>query len=185
MKKGAGRLFYLNFTDWTWWAWMITAALLLAGISGHRPAFLGAMALTAGQGFILLARERHPMAFSVQLRAAYLFLLLISYPPPMRWLYWLPMVGTFALVVFGYCLLSRVLSLLPWNNREPYTLDRLRRTFFSAPNLHRVVLPATHAGCAAGGLCTIAAQVAPASGSLGPYPNRPPDGDCLGTIGKL
>src|SRR6476660_6381528 len=97
-------IFYIKLDDWTWWAWTITTALLIVGLSGYSLAFIGAMAVTAGQGFILLVRDRSPAAFSVQLRVAYLLLLLLGYPPPMRWLYWLPTVGTFALVVFGYCL---------------------------------------------------------------------------------
>jgi len=160
MKKYSRRLFYINLKDWTWWAWTITTVLLIMGLAGYSPAFVAAMAVTAGQGIILLARDRSPAAFSVQLRAAYLLLMLISYPPLMRWLYWLPTVGNSALIVLGYCLLARVLALLPWNSREKYTLDRLRRTFFSAPDLDRVTTDPAAAGCA-GGLCTIEAQVAP------------------------
>ncbi|MBC8096079.1 MAG: hypothetical protein H7Y43_09720 [Akkermansiaceae bacterium] len=160
MKRNFRRLSHIKPDDWTWWAWAITTALLIAGLSGFSLAFIAAMVVTAGQGFILLVRDRKPAAFSVQLRAAYLLLLLICYPPPMRWLYWLPTVGTFALIVFGYCLLARVLSLLPWNSREPYTIDRFRRTFFSAPDLDRVTTRTGATSCA-GGLCTIEAQVAP------------------------
>jgi hypothetical protein len=152
-------LFYIRPTDWTWWAWTITTALLIVGLSGYGVAFIVAMAVTAGQALVLLVRDG-PVAFSVQLRAAYLVLLIFCYPPPMRWLYWLPTVGTFALIVFGYCLLARILSLLPWNSREPYTVARLRRTFFSVPDLDRVKSNPVAASCA-GGLCTIEAQVAP------------------------
>lgn len=160
MDKPAYRVLYIKPDDWTWWAWVFTVILLVTGLAGYDPAFLGAMLVTAIQGLVLLARDRRPAAFSVQLRAAYLLLLLICYPPAMRWLYWLPAVGTFALVLFGYCLLARFLSLLPWNSREPYTFDRFVRTFFSAPDLGRVKADSANAGCA-GGLCTIEAQVAP------------------------
>jgi hypothetical protein len=118
------------------------------------------MAVTIAQGVILLARQRSLKAFSVQLRVAYLLILVVAYPLPMRWLYWLPTVGTFALLVFGYCLLARILSLLPWNNREAHTLARWRRTFFSAPSLERASAASAGASCP-GGLCTIEAQVAP------------------------
>ncbi len=160
MKKSSARLFYINLDDWVWWAWTITTILLIVGLAGYPLAFVGAMAVTAAQGLILLGRDRSLAAYSVQLRAAYLLLMLISYPPPMRWFYWLLAWGTIALVVFGYCLLTRVLSLLPWNSRETYTWDRLRRTFVSAPDLDRVATNPAAAGCA-GGLCTIEAQVAP------------------------
>jgi len=159
MKNHSRRLFYVKMDDWTWWAWTVTTVLLILGLSGHSLAFVGAMAVTAGQALVLLVRDRSLAAFSVQLRVAYLLLLLICYLPPMRWLYWLPTIGTFALIVFGYCLLARMLSLLPWNSLEAYTLNRLRRTFFSAPDLHRVADSPAALSCA-GGLCTIEAQVA-------------------------
>ncbi|WP_269527174.1 hypothetical protein [Coraliomargarita parva] len=123
--------------------------------------FLAAIALTVAQGIVLWVPERSVTAFPVQLRIAYLGLLIVCYLPSMRWLYWLPTVGTFALVLFGYCLMARFLSLLPWNSSERYSLDRLRRTFFSAPDLSRLE-GASHKGDCAGGLCTIEAQVAPA-----------------------
>jgi hypothetical protein len=163
MTKVSRRVFYINPKDWTWWAWTVTTVLLVVGLCGYSVAFIGAMVLTAVQGVILLVRDGSFAAFSVQLRVAYLILLIAAYPPTMRWLYWLPIVGTFALVVFGYCLLARVLSLMPWNSGEAYTLQRFRRTFFSAPDLDRVKTNPTAAGCA-GGLCTIEAQVAPVGG---------------------
>ena len=159
MKQISRRLFYINLNDWVWWAWTLTTVLLVAGLCGYSQALIGATAVTAAHGLIVLARDRSLVAYSVQLRAAYLLLLLICYLPYTRWLYWLIASGTFALIVFGYCFLTRVLSLLPWNSREAYTLDRLRRTFFSAPNLERVKTNPKLAGCA-GGLCTIEAQVA-------------------------
>ena len=160
MKEHPRRLFYFNLSDWTWWAWAITAALLFAGLSGNARAYIGAMALTVVQGIIVLARDRNLRALSVQLRAAYLLLLVICQLPGMHWLYWLPAVGTLALTVVGYCLLVRVLSLFPWYNREAYTLSRLRRTFFSAPDLDRATATGANEG-RAGALCTIEAQIAP------------------------
>ena len=160
MKNVTRRLFYINLNDWVWWAWTLTTVLLVAGLCGYDSALIGATAVTAAHGLIVLVRDRSLVAYSVQLRAAYLLLLLICYLPSTRWLYWLIAAGTVALIVFGYCFLTRVLSLLPWNNREAFTLDRLRRTFFSAPDLDRAKRNPALAG-SAGGLCTIEAQVAP------------------------
>ena len=157
------RLFHIHLHDWTWWAWTGTVVLLVVGLSGISGAFIVAMVLTAGQGVVFLVRERSLLAFPVQLRLAYLALLLICYLPALRWLYWLPTLGTFALIIFGYCLLARLLSLLPWNSSESYSLDRLRRTFLSRPDLRRVQESAGMSGCA-GGLCSIEAQVASAPG---------------------
>jgi hypothetical protein len=160
MRTASRRRFYINLGDWTWWAWAVTTALLIAGLSGYPSSFIAAMALTVVQGIIMLARDRDPRALSVQVRAGYLLLLVICYLPGMRWLYWLPTIGAFALTVVGYCLLVRVMSLLPWYSQEAYTLSRLQRTFFSAPDLDRVKAARAGAGCA-GALCTIEAQIAP------------------------
>jgi hypothetical protein len=160
MDSSVNRTFYLNPTDWTWWTWLVTAVCLAVGLAGWPAAFLVAIALTAIQVVVFLAKERRLAAFSVQLRIAYLALLALCYIPEMRWLYWLPAVGTFALVIFGYCLLARTLSLCPWNVAEPYSVDRIRRTFFSTPDPSRVHSNPNLSSCA-GGLCSIEAQVAP------------------------
>src|SRR5687767_6451425 len=152
------RWLFILWDDWTWWAWMVTAVLLAIGLAGHPSAFAAAMVMTVVQLLMMLIHERSVSAFAVQLRIAYLILLAICFVPQMRWLYWLPMVGTFALVIFGYCLLARILYLLPWNRMEPLSIDLLRRTFVSRPDLSRFSGNPHTVGCA-GGLCAIAAQV--------------------------
>lgn len=154
------RRFYFLVNDWTWWAWTLTAILLTIGLFGSPLAFVVAMVVTFIQGIALLLREKNVLAFSVQLRIAYFMLLGICYVPSMRWLYWLPMVGTFALAIFGYCLLARVLSLFPWNRQETLSADLIFRTILSRPDLSRLTIPSNTSGCA-GGLCTIETQVAP------------------------
>ena len=64
---------------------------------------------------------------------AYLGLLVLAQWPPFYWVYWLQLAGTTAMVLFSYCLLARVLSLMPWNRHEPFSLKFFVRTFFSAP----------------------------------------------------
>lgn len=160
MGKNSRPLFYIKLNDWVWWAWAITTILLIVGLAGYDLAFIGAMSVTAGQGVILFMRDRQPTDIAIQNRAAYLLMLLVCYVSSYWWLFWLPVVGTIALNVFGYCTMTRMLSLLPWNSHETLTLDRWRRTFFSAPDLDRVPVNPTAPGCA-GGICTLEAQVAP------------------------
>jgi hypothetical protein len=160
MKTESKRTFYFNFGDWTWWVWTATAILITVGLAGRPEGYLAAMALTIGQLVFMLVKEKSLVAFPVQLRLAYLALLIVCYQPALNWLYWWPMLGTFALVIFGYCLLARVLSLLPWNSTESYSLERLKRTFFSVPDPIRAKMSSPAKGCA-GGLCSIAAQVPP------------------------
>jgi hypothetical protein len=90
----------------------------------------------------------------VQIRLAYTLLLVMCFIPPLRWLYWLPTLGTVALLAFGYCLMARTLSLLPWNRDERMTLDLVRRTFLNAPAV-------TTQSCGSdGGVCELEARVA-------------------------
>ena len=156
----ARRWLFIMLQDWTWWVWLVTACLLLIGLMGTPEAFLVALLLSIVQSVLFFARQRTFKAFPVQLRFAYTLLLIICLFPPIRWIYWVPAVGTFTLVIFGYCLMARALSLLPWNRAEPITVDLLRRTFLSRPRLpdrpHRV----SSAGCGTG-LCSIEAQVEP------------------------
>jgi len=154
------RVFFFMWHDWTWWAWLVTAAAITVGLLGPRVGFLAAVGVTVLQLVIVLMQTRQVTAFAVQLRAAYLALLLVCLLPRMRWLFWLPAVGTFALVIFGYCLMARVLSLLPHNRREKLSADLLARTFLSRPSPKRLEHLPPGPGCARG-LCTIEAQVAP------------------------
>ena len=160
LAEERNRHFYVLLDDWTWWVWTLTALLLTMGLLGHPMAFMVAMVVTLVQGLVLVVREKSVFAFAVQLRIAYLVLLILCFVPSMRWLYWLPTIGTFALVIFGYCLLARCLSLLPWNRQEPLSGALLRRTFLSRPDRSRLAGPLQISGCA-GGMCTIEVQVAP------------------------
>lgn len=117
----------------SWWYWAVTDVLLWAGLSGHREAFYAAAVLSVAQAIYLALRERGIRAFPVQVRIAYASILLLALWPPLRWLFWLPAIGTLALVLFGYCLLARLLSLLPWNRHEPLSWRLVRRVFLAKP----------------------------------------------------
>ncbi|MGD8854087.1 MAG: hypothetical protein PVI28_17015, partial [Gammaproteobacteria bacterium] len=115
---------------------------------GYTQGFYAAMALTVFQSVHYYLRERSFAAFPVQVRVAYLGLLLAAQWQPLYWIYWVQLVGTTAMVVFDYCFLARCLSLLPWNRIEPFSFGLVVRTFFSAPVPGDVLqgLPARPAG---------------------------------------
>lgn len=54
-------------------------------------------------------------------------------PENLQLIYWIPTVGTWAQVLFGYCAMARMVSLLPWNRKEALSFDYIKRTFVSAP----------------------------------------------------
>ena len=120
------------YREVSWWYWAVTAVLLMAGLGGHSVAFAAATVLGLIQVVHFRLREGSFTAFPVQVRVVYTGLLLLALWPSMRWLYWVPAVGTCAQVLLGYCFLARCLSLLPWNRHERLS-SRLVWTTFTAP----------------------------------------------------
>lgn len=123
----------IQYREISWWYWAVTSVLLIAGLSGWLLAFHLAVGLSAAQIIHFRLREGAFSAFPVQVRLAYAAMLLFALWEPMRWLFWVPAIGTPAQVLFGYCALARCLSLLPWNRTGPLTWRLARRTFFSPP----------------------------------------------------
>lgn len=141
-----------------WWTWLVTVVLLATGLAGFTAGFLAAIAVSAAQTAFFWRKTGRVRAISVQIRLSYTLLLLVCYLPPFRVVYWLPAAGTIALLMFGYCLMSRLLSLLPWNRREPLSLDLIRRTLLRAP---RVPDAGLWSACGEeGGVCELEARVA-------------------------
>lgn len=116
----------------SWWYWLATVALLTLGLAGWNAGFYLAIALGALQLGHFAWRAGNWTDFSVQLRAAYLGLLVLALWEPARFVYWIQLVGTSAVVLTGYCFLARSLSLLPWNRHESLSFQLLRKTFFTS-----------------------------------------------------
>lgn len=123
----------IEYKDMGWWYWLVTAVLLSAGVAGEPTAFLLAIGLTVVQLIHYLLREKSIRSFPVQVRFFYLLLLIIALPEPLRWIFWIPTIGTWAQIIFGYCTMARCVSLLPWNATEPFSWQRFKKTFFSRP----------------------------------------------------
>jgi hypothetical protein len=92
-----------------------------------------AIGLTVFQLIHFLIRERSIKSFPVQVRIGYLLLLLVALPTPLQLMYWIPTIGTWAQIIFGYCTMARCVSLLPWNRSEIFSLSLLNKTFNSRP----------------------------------------------------
>lgn len=126
-------MFMINYREVSWWYWLVTACLLSAGVAGFRAGFLLAIGLTMIQLTYFAIRENSIRAFPVQVRFWYLLLLLVALPEPLQAVYWLPTVGTWIQVLFGYCMMARCVSLLPWNRTERLSGSLLMKTFISRP----------------------------------------------------
>ena len=123
----------IEYKDIGWWYWLATAGLLTFSISGHQTGFMLAIGLTIIQLIHFMLRECSITDFPIQVRLWYLMLLLVAWPEPLQWLYWIPVIGTWAQVIFGYCTMARCVSLLPWNRNGELSADLLKKTFFSRP----------------------------------------------------
>ena len=134
MKIPLFKNFLLMLRNLSWWIWLGTALCLTEGLMGYSFGFLAAIMISLIQTVIYNLKEKSPLAFPVQIRFAYTVLLILCLVPVLRWLYWVPTVGTFALVLFGCCLMARILSLLPGNRTELISLDLMRRTFLTHPH---------------------------------------------------
>ena len=126
-------MFMIDYKRLSWWYWLVTACLLTAGVAGYPFGFTLAIVLTVFQLIHFTIREHNVTAFPVQVRFWYLMLLVVAFPEPLRIIYWVPTIGTWAQLIFGYCAMARCVSLLPWNRHESLSVDLLTRTYFSRP----------------------------------------------------
>lgn len=126
-------MFMIDYRELSWWYWLVTAGFLTAGVLGWTTGFLVAIGITLLQLIHFVIREGGVAAFPVQVRFFYLLLLLVALPEPMQLIYWIPTIGTWAQLIFGYCTMARLVSLLPWNRDQAFSLELVRRTFFSRP----------------------------------------------------
>lgn len=131
--------------------WQATALLLAAHFAGWAAALPLVLALNLLQALHFAAARRSLRAFDVQVRVAYLMLLVVGTAGPLWPIHWIQFVGVNALLVADYCPLARLLVLLPWNRQVPLSPALLRWLVFSPPAPGAIVsrLPAD-AGAAPG-----------------------------------
>jgi hypothetical protein len=126
-------MFMIEYRSISWWYWLVAVGFLTAGVLGWPTGFPFAIGFTVFQLIHFTIRERSVTAFPVQVRLGYLLLLLVALPESLQLIYWIPTIGTWAQVLFGYCAMARTVSLLPWNRQEAFSRGFLKRTFLSAP----------------------------------------------------
>jgi hypothetical protein len=123
-----------RFRNLSFQYWLAMDVLLGLGLFGIVPGALPlAVALGVAQSFHNLMRERHLLAFPVQVRVAYLGLLVLGLWEPASFVHWLQFAATTILLVFDYCPLARSLALMPWNRFRPLTARFVWRTYLTPP----------------------------------------------------
>ena len=117
-----------------WGLWFITWSGLIAGT--RYPVFFEyVVVFSALHALLFLALFRFRIRpFPVQVRVGYLAWVGIgTYVPYMTVLMYITLAGLSTNLFLGYCPLARMMYLLPWNRDEEFSLNLLRRVFFSAP----------------------------------------------------
>jgi hypothetical protein len=134
-------MFKIDYKNKDWYYLLFCAVYLTLGLTGWKVGFLLAIVMAGIHIIHSLIECRRLTVFTVQVRLAYLLLLLAAWPEPMIWLYWLPTIGTWAYIFFSYCLLARILSLLPFNSNQTFSIGRLRETLLARP-VNNIMNPA-------------------------------------------
>lgn len=116
-----------------WIYWAITDVFLILGVSVDPQFLYSAIALNVIQVLHFYWLTPQINHFAVQVRIAYLLLLIAALYPPLFFIFYLQIIGTTAMVLGNYCFLARFMSIMPWNSTKDFSLDLVKETFFSKP----------------------------------------------------
>lgn len=124
--------------DTAWWYWLASAVLLVEALAGCPLGFTPVIVLTLIQTLQVWIhsgglKPRGLAAFPVQVRIGYLTWLIAGLADPTGLMHGIQLAGTSAMVLSGYFPMARMVSLLPWNRRQPLSLRLVMRTFLQAP----------------------------------------------------
>jgi hypothetical protein len=116
-----------------WTYWLLIVVLLVVGLAGWPAGFMPVIILCSIQVLHFLWREGGVSAFPVQVRIAYLLLILVGQWDLLTFILWMQALGTTIELLLGYCTLARVMALMPWNRRKLLSWQLIRQVLFSAP----------------------------------------------------
>lgn len=126
-------MFMFDIKDYGWWYWLASTISLWLAMTVYPEALMWALSIGVIQLIHYRLKEGSLIRFSVQIRLGYLTYLLLALPDNLQWLLWLPTVGTLARVLFGYCLMARLLALLPINRQVPLSWKYVMDAFLTPP----------------------------------------------------
>ncbi len=113
--------------------WQATALLLASHFAGWPAGLALAIVLNVAQVGHFALQRRSLRAFDVQVRAGYLTLLLLGTTEFLWPVHVVQFVGVNALLVADYCLLARLLVLMPWNRSTAFSMRLVRWALLSPP----------------------------------------------------
>ncbi len=116
-----------------WWYMAATYAAIWAGVLVDPVWFYVAIASCFVQALHFGLEDKNFFSFSCQVRYVFAAILAAGFWEPLHWIYWIPLAGLTVRLTLNYCLLARLVSLLPWNRKQPFSAALFKRTIFSKP----------------------------------------------------
>lgn len=123
----------INHKNLDWQYLLVCGTGLALGLTGWNPGFVIAVIMAAVMCIHTIIVQRSLTAFRAQVHITYTLLLLAALPGSMNWLYWLPAIGTWLYLLFDYCMLARIMSLMPFNSGKRFSFHLVRTTFLIKP----------------------------------------------------
>lgn len=119
-----------------WWYMLATYALLWAGVLADPVWAAAAIASCLAQAVVFGIEDGDFFSLTSQVRYVLSLIILAGFWQP--WLWWLPLAGLTVRLTTNYCLLARLVSLLPWNRKEPLSAALIKARIFSRPTKGRI-----------------------------------------------
>ena len=116
-----------------WIYWFIVVVFLAIALFEWPPAIYLSMLVTAISSVHMYRYSPRITSFPMQVRLVYLGMLGLGTLPYFGWLHWAMLLGGHALLLFDYCPLARMLSLMSWNRSQPMSWSFFRSAIFSRP----------------------------------------------------
>ena len=126
-------MWMIDYKDVGWWYWLTLGGLINLSQYGVIDGYLWVIGVALVHLLHYRLRAGAWTAFAVQVRIAFLAYVLLAYIEPLQWLYWVPAFGVIARVSIGYCLLARLLMLMPFNRIRPLSWGFVANALFAAP----------------------------------------------------
>jgi len=127
-------IFKLEWKKLEWQYWLVADALLILSMFVDRDWFVVGILFNTAQWLHIALRRGSLTLFPSQVRLAYILWMAAGLLPGMFWMHWIQLLGTSAMLTLGYCPLARMLSLLPWNRSQPFSLQLVLRTLLAPPD---------------------------------------------------
>jgi len=118
---------------YVWTVWFITDICLATGLMYSPVMLYVGMAVVALHSIHFYKFSHHAFSFPMQVRLIYLGFLILGQLPYCRWINWIQLAGTTALITVDYCPLARTLSLMSWNRTRALTWKFFQTAIFSRP----------------------------------------------------